>query len=102
MARAGTWRARERKQFVKYAGAGGDFNPTHYDEPYATAAGNESVFGQGMFTPGIISRVVANWFDLRGVTSFGVRFQSRVLSGDTAVATGEIVEADRESGTRSR
>ncbi|OAQ53405.1 hypothetical protein HTG_07965 [Natrinema mahii] len=84
----------ERKHFVKYAGASGDFNPIHYDEPYATGAGNESVFGQGMFTAGVTSRVVANWFDLRDVTSFGVRFQSRVFPGDTVVASGEVAEID--------
>lgn len=89
----------ERKQFVTYAGASGDFNPIHYDEPYATAAGNESVFGQGMFTAGITSRVVMDWFELRDVASFGVRFQSRVFPGDTVVATGEVVDLDRASGT---
>ncbi|WP_222920242.1 MaoC family dehydratase N-terminal domain-containing protein [Natrinema sp. SYSU A 869] len=89
----------ERKQFVTYAGASGDFNPIHYDEPYATAAGNESVFGQGMFTAGITSRVVANWFDLRDVSTFGVRFQSRVFPDDTVVASGEVVEIDRDAGT---
>ncbi|QCS43976.1 MaoC family dehydratase N-terminal domain-containing protein [Natrinema versiforme] len=89
----------DRKQFVKYAGASGDFNPIHYDEPYATAAGNESVFGQGMFTAGVASRVVTDWFDLAAVSSFGVRFQSRVFPGDTVVATGEVVDVDRDSGT---
>ncbi|ELY64966.1 FAS1-like dehydratase domain-containing protein [Natrinema versiforme] len=89
----------ERQHFVKYAGASGDFNPIHYDEPYATAAGNESVFGQGMFTAGVTSRVVANWFDLRDVMSFGVRFQSRVFPGDTVVASGEVAEIDADAGT---
>ncbi|MBZ6495235.1 FAS1-like dehydratase domain-containing protein [Natrinema longum] len=89
----------ERQHFVKYAGASGDFNPIHYDEPYATAAGNESVFGQGMFTAGLTSRVVTEWFDLADVASFGLRFQSRVFPGDTVVATGEVVEVDRDSGT---
>ncbi|WP_226005118.1 FAS1-like dehydratase domain-containing protein [Natrinema salinisoli] len=89
----------ERQHFVKYAGASGDFNPIHYDEPYATAAGNESVFGQGMFTAGITSRVVTDWFDLADVASFGLRFQSRVFPGDTVVATGDVVEVDRDSGT---
>jgi len=89
----------DRQQFVKYAGASGDFNPIHYDEPYATAAGNESVFGQGMFTAGVTSRVVANWFELRDVTSFGVRFESRVFPGDTVVASGEVVDIDEADGT---
>ncbi|WP_408959743.1 MaoC family dehydratase N-terminal domain-containing protein [Natrinema sp. 74] len=89
----------DRQQFVKYAGASGDFNPIHYDEPYATAAGNESVFGQGMFTAGVASRVVANWFELRDIASFGVRFQSRVFPGDTVVASGEVVDIDEGDGT---
>ncbi|WP_254522147.1 FAS1-like dehydratase domain-containing protein [Natrinema caseinilyticum] len=89
----------ERQHFVRYAGASGDFNPIHYDEPYATDAGNESVFGQGMFTAGITSRVVTNWFDVADVTSFGVRFQSRVFPGDTVVATGEVAAVDPETGT---
>ena len=100
----------ERKHFVKYAGASGDFNPIHYDEPYARAAGNESVFGQGMFTAGVTSRVVADWFDLASVTSFDVRFRSCVFPGETIVATGAVadrrpadgaVEVDLEAATRN-
>ncbi|WP_049928272.1 FAS1-like dehydratase domain-containing protein [Halopiger goleimassiliensis] len=82
----------ERKHFVKYAGASGDFNPIHYDEPYAREAGNPSVFGQGMFTAGVTSRVVTDWFGIDAVDSFGVRFQSRVFPGDTVIATGEVVD----------
>ena len=89
----------ERRHFVRYAGASGDFNPIHYDEPYATAAGNERVFGQGMLTAGITSRVVTRWFDLRDVTRFDIRFRSRVFPGDTVVATGEIDEIDPDAGT---
>ncbi|QLK24817.1 MaoC family dehydratase N-terminal domain-containing protein [Natrinema zhouii] len=89
----------EREQFVKYAGASGDFNPIHYDEPYARAAGNESVFGQGMFTAGITSRVITDWFALEDISRFGVRFQSRVFPGDTVVATGEVVDVGRDAGT---
>ena len=88
----------ERKHFVKYAGASGDFNPIHYDEPYARAAGNESIFGQGMFTAGVASRVVTNWFGLESIDSFGVRFQSQVFPGDSIVATGEIVDGESDDG----
>lgn len=35
--------------FVRYSGASGDFNPLHYDEARARAAGFDSVFAQGMF-----------------------------------------------------
>lgn len=86
----------ERKHFVKYAGASGDFNPIHYDEPYARAAGNPSVFGQGMFTAGVASRVVTDWFGVDAIDSFGVRFQSRVFPGDTVIATGEVVDVSAD------
>ncbi len=89
----------ERRHFVRYAGASGDFNPIHYDEPYATAAGNERVFGQGMLTAGIASRVITRWFDLRDVTHFGVRFRSRVFPGDTVIATGEVADIDPDART---
>ncbi|WP_049904612.1 FAS1-like dehydratase domain-containing protein [Natrialba asiatica] len=82
----------ERRHFVTYAGASGDFNPIHYDEPYARSAGNESVFGQGMFTAGVASRVVTDWFGRAAISSFGVRFQSRVFPGETIVATGEVTD----------
>ncbi|SIR81648.1 FAS1-like dehydratase domain-containing protein [Natronorubrum thiooxidans] len=87
-----------RRQFVEYAGASGDFNPIHYDEPYARAAGNDRVFGQGMFTAGVVSRVVTDWFGLEAVSAFRVRFQSQVFPGDTIVATGELADSQPDDG----
>jgi peroxisomal enoyl-CoA hydratase 2 len=95
----------ERQDFVRYTGASGDFNPIHYDEPYALAAGNPSVFGQGMFTAGVAAHAVADWFGLAAVRRFEVRFRSRIWPGDTVATTvgatnvessgaGERVEAD--------
>lgn len=83
-----------RQDFVRYAGASGDFNPVHYDEPYARAAGNERVFGQGMFTAGIASRVLTDWFGIDRIASFGVRFRSQLFPGDTVVASGEVVNCE--------
>jgi hypothetical protein len=37
-----------RTDFVRYAGAGGDFHPLHHDEPYAQKFGMPSVFGMGL------------------------------------------------------
>ncbi|SEH15147.1 Acyl dehydratase [Natronorubrum sediminis] len=88
----------ERVHFVKYAGASGDFNPIHYDEPYARQAGNESVFGQGMFTAGVASRVVTDWFGLGAVDSFSVRFQSQVFPDDSIAATAEVVDRQPDDG----
>jgi peroxisomal enoyl-CoA hydratase 2 len=84
----------ERRDFVRYAGASGDFNPIHYDGPYARAAGNQSVFGQGMFTAGVAAHAVADWFGLAAIQTFEVRFQSRVWPGDTIATTVEVTDIE--------
>jgi acyl dehydratase len=90
-----------RRDFVRYAGASGDFNPIHYDEPYACAAGNPAVFGQGMFTAGVAAHAVADWLGVGSVRSFDVRFRSRVWPGDTLTTTVEATDVDRiEAGER--
>ena len=86
----------EREDFVRYAGASGDFNPIHYDEPYAEEAGNSSVFGQGMCTAGYAAHMVSDWFGLGNVRTFRVRFRARVWPGDTVTASGEVTDVTRE------
>ncbi|WP_248905822.1 FAS1-like dehydratase domain-containing protein [Halocatena marina] len=87
-----------RHDFVRYAGSSGDFNPIHYDEPYAQAAGNPSVFGQGMFTAGIAAHMVADWFGLDAVKMFSIRFQSQTWSGDTITANAEVTSVNMDDG----
>lgn len=82
----------QRRDFVKYAGASGDFYPIHYDEPYARAAGHPSVFGQGMLSAAFGGRVLTDWFGLDRVRRYGVRFEARVWPGDTLEATGEVTD----------
>jgi acyl dehydratase len=91
----------ERRHFVKFAGASGDFNPIHYNEPYAKEAGNESVFGQGMLNMGIASRVLTDWFGLAPISRFRTRFQSRAWPGDTLTTTGKIVDISRKDDETS-
>lgn len=86
----------ERKDIVKYAGASGDFNPIHYDEPLAEMAGYDGVFAQGMLTAGIAAQSVSQWFGLANVDSYGVRFESQVWPGDTVTAVAEVTEIDRD------
>lgn len=82
----------EREDFVRYAGASGDFNPIHYDEPYARDAGNESVFAQGMLTAGFASHAISDWFGPDRIERFTIRFQERVFPGNTITVTGEITD----------
>jgi acyl dehydratase len=88
----------DRSDFVKYAGASGDFNPIHYDEPHAKAAGNPSVFAQGMLIHGFASHMVTDWFGLNAIRRFTVRFQARAWPGDTIYVTGEVTSIDRDEG----
>jgi acyl dehydratase len=86
----------QRKNFVRYAGASGDFNPIHYDEPYAVNAGYPSTFGQGMYTAGIMAHAAADWFGLINVQRFRTRFQAQVFPSDTIQVHGEVTEKDEE------
>ena len=74
-----------RTQIVRFAGAAGDFNPMHHDEPFAVAAGQPSVFAMGQLTAAILATAVADWFGADNVTAYGVRFKDKVWPGDRLV-----------------
>ena len=87
-----------RTDIVKFAGAGGDFNPVHHDEEFARRAGFPSVFAMGMLTAGLLGDFVASWLGLAAVGRFAVRFVSPVWPGDTlSLAAGEVVQGDRQT-----
>lgn len=88
------------RDFVRYAGASGDFNALHYDEAYARAAGFPSVFAQGMFDAGVLASYAAAWLGPAGVRRFHARFEEVVWPGDTVTCKGEIVRKYEESGER--
>lgn len=88
-----------RKDFVRFAGATGDFNPMHYDEPAAQDAGHRSVFGPGMLTGGFCAHMLSDWFGIEHIRSFSVRFTDRVWPGDTVTVSGTIDEKYTEHGT---
>jgi acyl dehydratase len=82
----------DRSDFVRYAGAGGDFNPIHHDEPFARQAGMETVFGMGMLHTGMLGVALARWVGPDNVRSFGTRFTNRVWPGDVLTFSGRVVE----------
>ncbi|MCA9846395.1 MAG: dihydroxy-acid dehydratase [Dehalococcoidia bacterium] len=79
-----------RTHFVRYAGAGGDFNPIHHDQTFAERAGLPTVFGMGMFTAGVLAQVPSQWFGPRNVARYAVRFTSRLWPGDTLTCRGTV------------
>ncbi|MGW1780524.1 MaoC/PaaZ C-terminal domain-containing protein [Streptomyces sp. NPDC002143] len=78
----------KRTRIVQYAGAGGDYNPVHTDEVFATeVAGYPGVFAHGMMTMGMAGRVLTDWVGIEALLSYGVRFKAQVWPGDTLTAT---------------
>jgi len=81
-----------RTQIVQYAGASGDFNPIHTDEPFATqVSGYPTVMGHGMLTMGMSARLFTDWFGDGQLVDLGARFIGQVWPGDTLTAVATIV-----------
>jgi acyl dehydratase len=87
-----------RTNFVRYAGASGDFNPMHHDDTIATQAGNPSVFGHGMLTAGLMARVVKDWFGPEAMRMYKVRFSKQVWPGDTLTFSATVSGKREENG----
>jgi acyl dehydratase len=87
-----------RTQIVRFAGAAGDFNPMHHDEPFAQSAGQPSVFAMGQLTAAILGSAVADWLGAANVRGYGVRFKDKVWPGDALVLSA--VEDGETDGLR--
>lgn len=80
---------------VRYAGAGGDFNPIHWNQRVARSVGLPDVIAHGMFTMAQVGRYVTDWAgDPGAVESFDVRFSAPVVVPDDDA--GAVIEV---SGT---
>jgi acyl dehydratase len=93
-----------RVDLVRYAGASGDFNPIHWNEPFAREVGLPDVIAHGMLTMATASRLVTDWCgDPGAVLSYGVRFTRPVVvpqEEGAVVRVGGVVKAkddDRRS-----
>lgn len=88
-----------RTQLVMYAGASGDYNPLHSDEPYATqVAGYPSVFAHGMLTMGLTGKMLTNYVGDGRLVKFGVRFTNQVWPGDDLDAKATVTAIREEGG----
>jgi len=79
-----------RTDFVRYAGASGDFHPLHHDEVYAREAGLPGVFGMGLLHAGILGTHLARWVGPDNIRRFAVRFTGQVWPGDALTLTGTV------------
>ena len=83
-----------RTDIVRFAGAGGDFNPLHHDAETARAAGFPDVIAMGQLHAGMLGSWVADVFGVEHLRSFEVRFAAPVNVGDTLTFTGEVTDVD--------
>jgi acyl dehydratase len=84
-----------RTQIVQYAGASGDFNPLHTDEPFAReVAGYDTVLAHGMLVMGMTARVITDWVGDGRLLRYGVRFRAQVWPGDALTATATVDAID--------
>ena len=84
-----------RTQIVRFAGAAGDFNPMHHDEPFARANGQPSVFAMGQLTAALLGSAVTEWLGRGNLAGYGVRFKEKVWPGDCLMLTGRQVDERR-------
>lgn len=94
----------DRVDLVRYAGAGGDLNPIHWDEHAAAAAGLPDVIAHGMLTMGAAVQVVVDWAgDPAAIIAYGARMTGMVPvphdGGADVEVRGVVTAVDQQAGT---
>ena len=87
------------RQLVMYAGASGDFNRIHYDEPFAREAGFPSVIVHGMLSMAFFGELLSGAVGPTRVRALSARFRAVAVPGEVLTLTGEVTEADGEQAT---
>ncbi|MFC0448111.1 MaoC family dehydratase [Rhodococcus jostii] len=83
---------------VRFAGAGGDFNPLHHDPEFVATSGFPGVIAMGQMQAGILAGWVSDTFGVEHVRSFGVRFVAPVFLGDTLTVGGTVATITETDG----
>jgi 3-hydroxybutyryl-CoA dehydratase len=79
---------------VRFAGAGGDFNPLHHDPAFASAAGFPGVLAMGQLHAGMLAAWLSDWAGVEHLRELDVRFLAPVFLGDVLRFTGEVTTVD--------
>ncbi len=81
-----------RLQIAKFAGASGDYNPSHVDEDIARDVGGMGgVFAHGMIGMGFIGQMLTDWLWDRPLRRFSTRALVVVRPGDSLTCHGKVV-----------
>ncbi|MEW1822184.1 MaoC family dehydratase [Arthrobacter sp. NPDC080031] len=76
---------------VRFAGAGGDFNPLHHDPEFAAAAGFGRPIAMGQLSAGLLSGWLTDWCGVENLRVLEVRFASPVAVGDSITLSCETL-----------
>ncbi len=79
---------------VRFAGAGGDFNPLHHDDEYARRAGLPGVIAMGQMQAGMLAAFVSDLVGVENLLGFSVRFASPLAIGETLRLGGRVETLD--------
>jgi acyl dehydratase len=81
-------------QFVRYAGASGDFNPIHTIPEMAKMVGLDSIIAHGMLIMAFAGQLVTDWAGAGNVRRLKVRFSGMTLPGEKLVCQGRVTGKD--------
>lgn len=79
---------------VRFAGAGGDFNPLHHDPEFAARAGFSRVIAMGQLQAGLLAGWVSDAVHVEHLRSLEVRFVGPLFVGDTLLLQGSVTAID--------
>lgn len=88
----------DRIQIARYAGASGDYNRVHIDEPFAVASGRPSVWAHGMMGMGFLGDLLTGMVARDQIKSFSCRFVNLVFPGDVLRCSSEVIDREPDSG----
>ena len=86
-------------QLVQYAGASGDFNRIHYDEPFAKEGGFPSVIAHGMLSMAFFGQLVGSWAGAATIARLSARFKAVTYPGDRITVAGQVTARDESART---
>jgi acyl dehydratase len=81
-----------KRQLVMYAGASGDFNAIHYDDPFAREGGHPQVIAHGMLSMAFFGQLVGDFAGPGAIAQLSARFKAVTYPGDVITSEGEVIE----------
>lgn len=83
---------------VRYAGASGDFNPIHYDERFARAAGLDGPILHGLYAMALVARAAchAAGDDPGSLTALEVQFRGMAVAEQQIQVSGHVRSSDAQ------